>query len=180
MQLINYIIYGMLCLNIKLKICICSDVCDAQLVYSVVFSTFRIHHVSLLLFYFTFLHFFSCFSPIRLAVFISLLSGLVFFTYTGNINIIKLLINWIYGVIISASFFVPPFILFCTVPLNYSPFLLTIMFFISFSAPDFNNSVTLCLTPPPSHLTPQQGEGPSSDRLRAGPGPQRQAGPGQQ
>lgn len=84
------------------------------------------------------------------------------------------------GFIISASFFVPPFILFCTVPLNYSPFLLTIMFFISFSAPDFNNSVTLCLTPPPSHLTPQQGEGPSSDRLRAGPGPQRQAGPGQQ
>lgn len=88
----------MLCLNIKLKICVCCDVCDAQLVYSVVFSTFRIHHVSLLLFYFTFLHFFSCFSPIRLAVFISLLSVLVFFTSTGDINIIKLLINWIYGV----------------------------------------------------------------------------------
>uniref|UniRef100_A0A669ESJ1 PH and SEC7 domain-containing protein 1 n=1 Tax=Oreochromis niloticus TaxID=8128 RepID=A0A669ESJ1_ORENI len=44
------------------------------------------------------------------------------------------------GFIISVSFFVPPFILLCTVPLNYSPFLLTIMCFISFSAPDFNNS----------------------------------------
>lgn len=63
MQLINYIIYGMLCLNIKLKICMCSDVCDAQLVYSVVFSTFRIHHVSLLLFYFTFLLFFLLLFP---------------------------------------------------------------------------------------------------------------------
>lgn len=127
MQLINYIIYGMLCLNIKLKICICSDVCDAQLVYSVVSSTFRIHHVSLLLFYFTFLHFFCCFSPIRLAVFISLLSGLVFFTYTGNINIIKLLINWIYGVyyisVILCSPFYPflhcPFELF-TISVNHN------------------------------------------------------------
>lgn len=127
MQLINYIIYGMLCLNIKLKICMCSDVCDAQLVYSVVFSTFRIHHVSLLLFYFTFLLFFCCFFPIRLAVFISLLSGLVFFTYTGNINIIKLLINWIYGVyyisVILCSPFYPflhcPFELF-TISVNHN------------------------------------------------------------
>lgn len=74
-----------------------------------------------------FYFFFCCFFPIRLAVFISLLSVLVFFTYTGDINIIKLLINWIYGVyyisVILCSPFYPflhcPFELF-TISVNHN------------------------------------------------------------